>query len=49
MLFGCRVTNQDGQVAIDGTADVIAPAEKIKRPAVVLPEVQLEEVGLPPS
>ena len=45
ILLQCRVTNQDGQVAIDGTADVIAPAEKIKRAAVELPEVHLEEIG----
>jgi phosphate acetyltransferase len=45
ILLECRVTTQDGQVAIGGTADVIAPAEKIKRPAVELPEVHLEEIG----
>ena len=45
LLLACRVTNQDGEVAIDGTADVIAPAEKIKRPAIELPEVHLEEIG----
>jgi len=45
LLLACRITNQDGQIAIEGTADVIAPVEKIKRPTIVLPEIHLEEVG----
>jgi len=45
ILLQCRLTNQDGQAVIDGIADVIAPAEKIKRPAVELPEIHLEEPG----
>jgi phosphate acetyltransferase/phosphate butyryltransferase len=32
-------------VVIDGTAEVIAPTEKISRPRVVLPEVELRERG----
>jgi phosphate acetyltransferase len=34
-------TNQDGQTVIRGTAEVLAPTEKIKRPRVELPEVTL--------
>jgi phosphate acetyltransferase len=45
VLLQCRVTNQDGKVVIDGVADVIAPPEKIKRAAVELPEIHLEEPG----
>ena len=45
ILLQCRVTNQDGQVAIDGLAEVIAPPEKVKRAAVELPEVHLEQIG----
>jgi acyl dehydratase len=43
LFLDCRVTNtRTGQVAIDGLAEVIAPTEKISRPRVVLPRVQLE-------
>ena len=45
ITFDCKCANQDGKVVIDGTALVIAPTEKIKRPRVVLPEVRLEERG----
>jgi phosphotransacetylase/acyl dehydratase len=45
ILLQCRLTNQNGEVAIDGVAEVIAPAEKIKRAAVELPEIHLEEPG----
>jgi phosphotransacetylase/acyl dehydratase len=41
----CQAVNQAGKVVIDGTAEVIAPTEKISRPRVVLPEVELRERG----
>jgi phosphate acetyltransferase len=41
ILFDCVCTNQDGQTVIRGTAEVLAPTEKIKRPRVELPEVTL--------
>ena len=41
ILFDCVCTNQDGQKVIRGTAEVLAPTEKIKRPRVELPEVTL--------
>ena len=41
----CQAVNQAGEVVIDGTAEVIAPTEKISRPRVVLPEVELRERG----
>jgi len=48
--FACRAVNQKGETVIDGTADVLAPSEKIKRPRVVLPEVELiEPKGQPKS
>ena len=34
ILFDCVCTNQDGQTVIRGTAEVLAPTEKIKRPRV---------------
>ena len=45
ITFDCACVNQDGKTVIDGTALVIAPQEKIKRPRVVLPEVRIEEPG----
>ena len=44
--FDCRCVNQRGEVVIDGTAKVIAPAEKIRRPRVTLPAVRLYEHGV---
>jgi phosphate acetyltransferase len=40
ILFDCRCTNQDGELVISGTAEVIAPTEKIKRMKVALPEIK---------
>jgi len=45
ITFDCRCTNQAGKVVIEGTAIVIAPKEKIKRPRVTLPEVRVEMQG----
>jgi phosphotransacetylase/acyl dehydratase len=41
VTFDCQCTNQQGDVVISGSADVLAPREKIKRPRVVLPEVYM--------
>lgn len=43
VTFSCTCTNQDGTTVIEGTALVIAPTEKVKRPRIVLPEVVLNE------
>jgi phosphate acetyltransferase len=45
VIFDCRATNQSGQEVITGTAEVIAPTEKVSRPRIVLPEVELRERG----
>ena len=45
VIFDCRATNQRGEEIITGTAEVIAPVEKISRPQVVLPEIELREKG----
>ncbi len=45
VTFDCQATNQRGEVVISGTADVIAPSEKISRERVTLPEVKLLEKG----
>lgn len=45
ITLDCRCTNQDGEVVIEGKAEVIAPTEKVRRPRAVLPEVHLHERG----
>ncbi|QID16797.1 bifunctional enoyl-CoA hydratase/phosphate acetyltransferase [Nitrogeniibacter mangrovi] len=46
IIFECLATNQDGLKVIDGTAEVLAPTEKIKRPRVNLPEVTISDKEL---
>ena len=41
--FDCRCVNQLNETVIDGTAKVIAPTEKVRRPRVALPVVRLQE------
>jgi len=41
IIFDCCCTNQDGQKVITGTAEVLAPVEKVRRPKVNLPEFKL--------
>jgi phosphate acetyltransferase/phosphate butyryltransferase len=41
----CQATNQKGEVVISGTAEVIAPTEKISRERITLPEIRLLEKG----
>lgn len=41
LVLDCRCVNQCGEVVISGTAHVRAPREKVRRPRVELPEVQL--------
>jgi phosphate acetyltransferase/phosphate butyryltransferase len=45
VTLDCQATNQKGEVVISGTAEVIAPIEKISRERVTLPEVKLLERG----
>ena len=45
MLLDCLCTNQDGHKVIAGTAEVLAPTEKIKRRKAELPEFRLAESG----
>ena len=42
-MLDCIVMNQDGETVATGTAEIIAPTEKISRPRVELPEVNLHE------
>ena len=45
VVLDCRCVNQQGETVIDGTADVIAPTETVRRPRHILPEVSLREPG----
>lgn len=45
ITLDCQAINQKGEVVISGTAEVIAPTEKICRDRVILPEVKLLERG----
>jgi phosphotransacetylase/acyl dehydratase len=45
VTFDCQATNQRGELVISGTADIIAPTEKISRERVTMPEVKLLERG----
>ncbi|OYX41573.1 MAG: enoyl-CoA hydratase [Rhodobacterales bacterium 32-67-9] len=45
LKLDCRCTNQNGEVVIEGQAEVIAPTEKVRRPRAVLPEAHLHERG----
>ncbi len=41
----CQCINQRGEVVISGSAEVMAPATKVKRPRTILPEIHLHEHG----
>ncbi|NJK78684.1 MAG: 3-hydroxybutyryl-CoA dehydratase [Chloroflexaceae bacterium] len=41
VVFECQGVNQNGEAVVLGTAEVLAPTEKIRRPQVPLPEVQV--------
>ena len=45
VVLDCRCVNQRGETVIDGTAKVLAPTEKVRRPRFLLPEVSLRERG----
>jgi phosphotransacetylase/acyl dehydratase len=45
VTLDCEAKNQKGETVITGRAEVIAPTEKISRPRIVLPEVELRERG----
>ena len=45
LILDCECLNQDGEAVIKGEAEVIAPAEKVRRPRATLPEVHLHERG----
>ncbi len=45
VTFDCHCVNQKGEVVIEGTAEVIAPTEKVKRQRAILPLVHMHDRG----
>ena len=43
VMLDTECINQDGEVVVSGTAEVIAPTEKVSRPKVYLPAVHLDD------
>ena len=43
VLLDCRCVNQRGETVIDGSARVLAPTKKVRRPRFALPDVSLRE------
>jgi phosphate acetyltransferase len=41
IIFDCLCVNQEGQKIIQGTAEVLAPLDKVRRPKMTLPELKL--------
>lgn len=46
VTLDCQCVNQNGKSVINGTAVVLAPTEKVRRPRISLPEVQLHKHGV---
>jgi Acyl dehydratase len=45
VTFDCQCVNQHGEIVISGMAEVMAPGEKIKRPRVIMPDIQFQNHG----
>src|SRR5262245_21564325 len=43
VVLDTECLNQDGEVVVSGTAEVIAPTEKVRRPKVFLPTVRFDD------
>ena len=43
VVLDTECSNQNGEVVVSGTADVIAPKEKVRRPKVELPDVHFDD------
>ncbi|MCX7891207.1 MAG: bifunctional enoyl-CoA hydratase/phosphate acetyltransferase [Burkholderiales bacterium] len=43
VVLDTECLNQDGEIVVSGTAEVIAPKEKVRRPRVDLPEVRFDD------
>ncbi len=45
IIFDCACTRQDGKIAAEGVAEVLAPSKKVRRQRVRLPDVSLHDPG----
>ena len=45
VTLDCSVSNQNGVQVISGSAEVVAPTEKVARARIILPEAQLHQKG----
>lgn len=45
IVFNCECKNQNGQVVIEGQAEVVAPDKKIRRAKTVMPEISLRRTS----
>ena len=43
VVLDTECVNQDGEVVVSGSADVIAPKEKVRRPRIELPDVRFDD------
>ena len=43
IIFDCSCVNQHDETVITGTATVLAPTEKVRRPRFALPDVSMRE------
>jgi hypothetical protein len=43
VVLDTECANQDGEVVVSGTAEVIAPTEKVQRPKIYLPAVRFDD------
>jgi phosphate acetyltransferase/phosphate butyryltransferase len=46
VTLDCRCLNQKGEEVIRGSAEVLAPTEKVRRPRVILPQVHVHDAGV---
>jgi phosphate acetyltransferase len=45
VILDCLCTNQEGRTVIRGTAEVLAPAEKVKRRRTQMPEIRMHDTA----
>lgn len=49
VVFDCVCINQDGKAVVKGEAEVLAPTEKVRRPAMPVPPVTLDGARFSPT
>lgn len=45
IIFDCACTRQDGEIAAEGVAEVLAPTKKVRRERIRMPDVSLNDPG----